>query len=145
MALDAADAMTTDDPILYLCPRCRSTVTLYPHEVETATVAHERPDPPPAPPITLTPYALTVLLHYYASAGPHEHERHFGTGTDGLFEETCQSFRQAGVLEPNPLAVYHATAHGRYRVTDRGEAYVRAILLTPVPDPYWQPTPNIWD
>lgn len=125
-----------DDTLTATCPCCRSTVTF--REVDAMPLETETYAPAPG---TLTPYSLGVLLHYYTTPEPHAHERHFGTGSHGLFEQVCAAFVQAGVLAANP----RQDREGRYAVTEKGEAYVRAILLTPVPDPYWQPTPNIWD
>ena len=114
-----------DDTLTTTCPCCRSTVTF--READEMPVEVTLPDDPR----TLTAYSLSVLLHYFSSAEPHAHERHFGTGTRGLFETCCTAFIQAGLLTTHPRA--GAARAPYYILTEAGTAWIRALLATPRP------------
>jgi len=79
--------------------------------------------------MSLTPYQLEVLLHYYACAG--EFPRHAAPAFDGVIAE----FIDDGILtttEHVRKLTHGGPAH--YKITDRGKAWLEAMLRVPLPE-----------
>ena len=86
----------------------------------------------------MTPFELDILLHYYSIAEDHP----VVNRKPPIWPETRKAFLDEGLMELVPMGeVRWAT----YRLTERGQAYIKAILEVPLPVKKWvMPEPRLW-
>jgi hypothetical protein len=84
----------------------------------------------------MTPLQIGLMLHYYTTPRPYaEHEP--AHANSGAVCEQRLALYHAGMLET------HSGAVSGYRVTEKGEAYVKALCAVQVPICKWvQPVSN---
>ena len=73
--------------------------------------------------MSLTPNELDVLIHYYVSPKPHDR---FDAPA---VKDAINDFIDSGVIEPQ--------GHEHFRLTEKGQAWLKAILDTPIPKQQW--------
>jgi hypothetical protein len=78
----------------------------------------------------MSPAEIDILLHYYVS--PVDHPR-IEAG-NAFWRSTVAKFRAESLLELMPPGGGPAC----YRLADRGQVYVAALLSLPLPVPYWE-------
>ena len=76
----------------------------------------------------MTPFELDILLHYYSLAGDHEVVRN----NPPVWKETRGFFLESGLLMNDTGAI-----NCSYCLTDKGHAYIEAILEVPLPVAKW--------
>ncbi len=75
----------------------------------------------------MTPLEFTILLHHHCSPGP------FRQPT-ALYDDICAQFTSDGIFETSLPADQRENG---YKVTDKGTAWILAILKTPMPEQVW--------
>lgn len=75
----------------------------------------------------MTPYELNLLLHIYTSPAPHE------SHNLSLYNETLRDFVRLGVVIADKSTM-HSNQYVM-NVTALGEAWIKTILNTPLPEP----------
>ena len=75
----------------------------------------------------MTTFEFDILLHYYVSPAPHRVELE----NPPIWPETREWFLSEGLLEPR------SASGGSYKATARAEAYIQAVLNTPLPVVQW--------
>ena len=101
---------------------------------------------PPDSTTTMTPFELDILLHYYSCIDDHEVTRR----NPPIWPSTMAALKECGLLaeREEPLS-----DQSLYYLTDRGHAYIEAVLEVPLPvqkwvlpEPHWTaqsaPPPN---
>jgi len=71
---------------------------------------------------------LDILLHYFCRASDPE------AMDSPIWRETIHGFMDNDLLTPNADSARGTS----YRLTERGEFYVRAVLATPLPVSRWE-------
>lgn len=84
----------------------------------------------------MTPFEIDILLWYHCRAEDHPVVTDGRARQEGLARETIQSFLDRGLLR---LMAPRSDMQPRlaYALTDRGDAYCRALQLVPLPDARW--------
>ncbi len=82
----------------------------------------------------MTPFELDILLHYYGHADDHP----VVARNPPIWKETRDAFREKGLLETDTTMESTAT----YRLTERGKAYIDAMLALPLPVQIWVMPPT---
>lgn len=72
---------------------------------------------------TLSPYVLRILMHYYARADDHEDL----APNPAIWRESVDWLKAMNLMTPR------FGGDNAYMLTERGEAFVQAILTTPLP------------
>ena len=88
----------------------------------------------------MTPFELDILLHYYAICEDHPVVRN----NPPIWKGTRDAFIETGLMEVRLENDPHYQCC-TYRLTERGNAYIEAVLSVPLPVQKWvMPDPNSW-
>lgn len=85
--------------------------------------------------MTMSTSKLSILLHYYAGEGDWAGDR-----SSEIAKRRFSSLIDLGLLEPfviNNLVEDQESEPPEFAISDRGRAYVDAILQTPLPVQAW--------
>jgi hypothetical protein len=74
-----------------------------------------------------TPLHISIMLHYFTTPTLIEHASSIST-----VEFTLELIREGLLASTNTVTTIH-TINNKYRVTDKGKAFINKILSTPIP------------
>lgn len=83
----------------------------------------------------MTPYAIEILLWYYARVADHPNV----DDPPPIWKETLAMFLCYDLLTPSGVAG-PPSCLAKYQLTDRGSAYVHALMRVPFPEQRWVTT-----
>lgn len=78
----------------------------------------------------MTPYALGIVLHYYARADEHSDAMR----NPNSWQDNVDRLVDMGLIRPRRDTTNYS---GTYETTERGEVYVKAVLALPLPVQAW--------
>lgn len=88
----------------------------------------------------MTPFELDILLHYYGHADDHS----VMFDNPPIWTATRDAFKAEELLGERPAG--KSGSDSLYYLTDRGKAYIEAVLAVPLPVSRWVlPAPNTWN
>ena len=76
----------------------------------------------------MTPLEIEIILHYYTRPGDYRN----GDFSAPAVKNAIDWFCQTGMLELKEIST-----KGDYDLTDRGQAYVDALMALPLPEKRW--------
>ena len=79
----------------------------------------------------MTPFELDILLHYYSRADDHP----VMFDNPPIWPQTRDHFKAEELLGERPADKRHGDA--LYYLTERGKAYIEAVLALPLPVQVW--------
>lgn len=83
----------------------------------------------------MTPFELNILLHYYCRADDWRNGDH-----NKLAKDTIGRFLDLDLVKHSNFHIERfddGSLRARYALTDRGKAYVHALMNVPLPEQIW--------